>query len=88
MQVFNTKAVKAEVKVNTPNGPDFVHIQPKGRVTLDADHTVDKNWLALNGQGIRLVADQSAETVTAQPAASTLSKSTKLTASGTTNPEE
>lgn len=55
MLVINTTAQKKEVKIKTPAGSDIVHIQPKGRVTLTKDQSVDSNWMALNGKGIKII---------------------------------
>lgn len=57
MLLLNPSTVKAEVRITTPDGPDFVHIQPKGRVRLDADHKVDQNWVAVHCPFLKQVDD-------------------------------
>jgi hypothetical protein len=44
--IINLNNYPVHAKIKTPKGLDFVHIMPKGRVTLPPEVTVDSNWLA------------------------------------------
>jgi hypothetical protein len=44
--IINLNNHPVHAKINTPKGSDYVHIMPKGRVTLPTEVTVDGNWLA------------------------------------------
>ena len=52
MLVINKNSHPVPVVVDTPKGPDTVHVSPRGRVTLAAGVTVNANWLATQGSGI------------------------------------
>lgn len=52
MLVINTNNHPVPVVVDTPNGPDTVHVSAKGRVTLREGTTVNRNWLAAQGSGL------------------------------------
>lgn len=81
MLLINTSSTKLEVKINAPHGVDYLHLQPKGRVTLDADHTVDSNWKAQHGASLRMISDtpvqKAVETSTMTRKAPTVSPSTE-----------
>ena len=61
MLIINTSTIKVEVKITSPQGVDFVHIQPKGRVRLADNQKVDSNWLARSGKSIKIVEDSAAK---------------------------
>ena len=85
MIIINTTSSKREVKVNTPDGLDFVHIQPKGRITLDSDHKVDANWKALHSSGLKFVEDTVIATaVAASAVASSITKTASSSDSSST----
>lgn len=44
--VTNLNAHAVPVRIDTPNGTEFVHLQPKATVGLEAGCTVNQNWLA------------------------------------------
>lgn len=46
MLVINMNTHPVSVKINGPQGVDFVHLVKRGRVTLPEGTKVDTNWLA------------------------------------------
>jgi len=64
MLVINTNNHAVTVKIQTPEGPDTVHIQAKGRVNLGEGRTVDSNWKAQHGAGVRIPALTETQTAT------------------------
>ena len=69
MLIINTGSTKLEVKLNAPHGVDYVHLQPRGRVTLESGQTVDSNWKAQHGSSLKIVEDTPVSTAVASAVA-------------------
>jgi hypothetical protein len=85
MLIINTSSIKLEVKINAPHGVDYVHLQPKGRAHLDADHTVDSNWKASEGSALKIIDDTPVATAVA---ASVVTRKASVVAASSTADKE
>lgn len=61
--VINMNAHPVQVRVDTANGVDYVHVMSKSRVKLPSEVSVNSNWLASNAN-IKVVAP--ADTLTSK----------------------
>ena len=70
MRVTNMNKHPIQVRLRSAtNSIDYVHLAPRGKVTLPPGYTVDANWKAANPQV--LVANDTQPAPSATPAAST-----------------
>lgn len=88
MLIINISSTKLEVEINTPLGKDYVHIQARGRATLDSTQTVVPNWLARNGSKVKLVGDTPVTQAVAVASASASSSRSSVSASSSTADKE
>lgn len=79
MLVINTNNHPVPVEIDTPKGPDVVHVASKGRVTLPEGVKVNTNWLASNGAGIVVNAPVVAPTIPLKVEPQAKSSDTKST---------
>jgi hypothetical protein len=63
--IVNLNNFPVSPKVNGPFGSTFVHIQAKGKATLDEGLTVDSNWAA-TATKIRIIDSAAQAPVVAQ----------------------
>jgi hypothetical protein len=54
MQVVNLNSYPVQVKINTENGVDYVHVMAKRKVVLPPNAIVDPNWL-VNTPNVKVI---------------------------------